>query len=77
MRARNTIVAVIMLLPGLLLQGCGRKGPLYLEQKPVAPAPSVQSQPATKQPELMIQPAQSAVAPTATVPNTTEPTKQP
>ena len=68
MRARNVIAVVIMLLLAVLLQGCGRKGPLYLQAKPVAPAAAVQ-------PVLQMPPAQSAVVAPPTVPNPTDTTK--
>lgn len=65
MRARNTIAAVIMLLLPVMLQGCGRKGPLYLQQKPAVPAQAapkqtpLQTEPLQAGPQT--QPAQNAV----------------
>lgn len=46
----RTPIAGILLLSVLLLQGCGRKGPLYMPQAPSTPAPSVKDQPAQSQP---------------------------
>jgi len=56
----KTTAAGIMLLLALLLQGCGRKGPLFMPQvaaKPVAAekaqaesSPAIQSQPVPSQP---------------------------
>lgn len=80
MRAHRIFVAVIMLLLSLQLQGCGRKGPLYLQQKPAAP---VQSQPAPQPvpPQQaagqQTQPAENAVIPNTVIQNPTETTQQP
>jgi predicted small lipoprotein YifL len=73
MRARNISAAVIMLLLPLLLQGCGRKGPLYLQKKPAAPV-QVQQAPQPLQPAgEQTQPAQNAVIQNPVIQNTTEP----
>lgn len=42
MRISNSILACIMLLVMLALQGCGRKGPLYMPKNPAHPAQSEQ-----------------------------------
>jgi predicted small lipoprotein YifL len=62
----NTIKAVIMLLLALLMQGCGRKNPLFLPPPPVKPvaevkAPAEPPRPAASQvaPAQAIQPEQS------------------
>lgn len=64
--SKTASAAMMFLLLSLLLSGCGRKGPLYmqatpvkpapfasapLEQKPVSPDLSIQSQPAQTQTE--------------------------
>lgn len=59
MRARNTIAAVIMLLLPVMLQGCGRKGPLYLQQKPAAPLQATPAQAAPNQAPLQTEPLQA------------------
>lgn len=78
MRAHRFIATAIMLLLSLQLQGCGRKGPLYLQQKPAA---AVQSQPALppvppqQAAGQQTQPAENAVIPDPVIQNTTEPSK--
>lgn len=57
----KTTTAGIMLLLALLMQGCGRKAPLFLPQVPAKPVPA-----ATVQPE----PAQAA--PSQTIPSQPE-----
>ncbi|MFA5825579.1 MAG: lipoprotein [Gallionellaceae bacterium] len=42
MRISNLILTGIMLLVVLALQGCGRKGPLYMPKNPAPPAQSEQ-----------------------------------
>lgn len=42
MRNSNLVLTSIMLLMVLVLQGCGRKGPLFMPKKP---APPTQSEP--------------------------------
>jgi predicted small lipoprotein YifL len=71
MRAQKTVAAVIILLLAML-QGCGRKGPLYLQQMPAAPIPSAQ-----KPPEQPLPPAQSAVMQAPTLQKPTDTSKQP
>jgi predicted small lipoprotein YifL len=49
------ILGIMLLLP-LILQGCGRKGPLFLPPAPAAnpqaaPVQSVPAQPSTEKPE--------------------------
>ena len=61
--------AGILLLLVLLLQGCGRKGPLFMSQEPLIPVPVAQAKP---------EPAQSAPVQTIqspSVPNQSETTK--
>lgn len=73
MRTHYIIAVVIMLLLALQLQGCGRKGPLYLQQKPAAPAQPSSSQAVlpVSQPAVA-QPAQSAVLQSPTIQNATD-----
>jgi predicted small lipoprotein YifL len=40
----------IMLLLTIILQGCGRKGPLFLPAAPIATPQAVPAQPASAQP---------------------------
>lgn len=66
MRVRNNIAVVIMLLLPVMLQGCGRKGPLYLQQKPPVPVQTTPAQAVPSQTEMLqagpqTQPAQNAV----------------
>lgn len=42
MRNSKLVLASIMLLTVLVLQGCGRKGPLYMPKNPSSPAQSEQ-----------------------------------
>ncbi len=42
MRISNLVLASIMLLVVLALQGCGRKGALYMPKNPAPPAQSEQ-----------------------------------
>lgn len=44
----KTAIAVTIMLSALLLQGCGRKGPLFIQQAPVKPAPVAPAQPDTE-----------------------------
>lgn len=76
MRVHRIFVAAIMLLLPLQLQGCGRKGPLYLQQKPAAPA-QVQPMPPQQAAEQQTRPAENAVIPNPVIQNPTEPTQQP
>lgn len=69
MSMSRTAVAGILLLSVLLLQGCGRKGALFMPQEPLNPAPAAQAQPepspeissriAPAQPASSVQPASS------------------
>lgn len=64
MSMSRTAVAGILLLSALLLQGCGRKGALFMQQEPVNPAPAAQAQP-----------EQSPAISNQTAPSQTEPKK--
>lgn len=66
MTMSRTAIAGILLLLILLLQGCGRKGPLFMPQVPAMPAPAVKDQPAQSQP-----------VPSQITPSQTEPEKFP
>lgn len=50
MSMTKTAIAGTLLLLVLLLQGCGRKGPLYMPQEVATPALAVKDQPAQSQP---------------------------
>ena len=45
----KTATAATLLLLALLLQGCGRKGPLYIQQEPAKPVPAAKTHPAPNQ----------------------------
>jgi len=64
MSKSRTAIAGILLLLVLLLQGCGRKGPLFMPQVTTTPATAVKDQPAQSQP-----------VPSQTVPNTIIPSQ--
>jgi len=53
----KTAAAAMMLLLALLLSGCGRKGPLYMQQAPVKPVPAANTPTEQKpiSPDLSIQ----------------------
>lgn len=65
----RTAIAGILLLLALLLQGCGRKGPLFMPQVPAKPVPAAQAQPEQSQP------GQSQAVPNQIIPSQTEPNK--
>lgn len=46
----KTATAGVMLLLVLLVQGCGRKGPLFMPQMPAKPAMAAKDQTAQSQP---------------------------
>jgi predicted small lipoprotein YifL len=60
----KTGAAAILLLLVLQLQGCGRKGPLFMPPASAQPAPPAQAQP-----------AQTPAVPNQTIPSQTEPNK--
>jgi predicted small lipoprotein YifL len=66
--------AVMLLLIALLLPGCGRKGPLYIQQEPVKPTPVVNTPTEQKSTNPNL-PIQSQPVPTQTQPIQTEPQK--
>jgi predicted small lipoprotein YifL len=47
-KSQTAIAGILLLL--VLLQGCGRKGPLYMPQVVATPALAVKDQPAQSQP---------------------------
>jgi len=65
----RTAFAGILLLLVLLLQGCGRKGPLFMSQEPLLPVPAEQTKPEQAQ-SAPVQTNQSQP-----VPNQSETTK--
>ena len=65
----RTVFAGILLLLVLLLQGCGRKGPLFMSQEPLKPVPAEQARPEQAQSA----PVQTIQSPS--VPNQSEITK--
>ncbi len=90
MRVPNIIALGIMLLLVVLLQACGRKGPLYLQSLPVAPMPvapvvsvsgvSMSESPASAVPALPAQsgvPQLSPMQKSSTIQNSNDPVKQP
>jgi predicted small lipoprotein YifL len=64
----KTAVAGMMLLLVLQLQGCGRKGPLFMPQEPAKPVPAAKSQA-----EQTIPAAPRLPAPDQIIPSQTEP----
>jgi len=58
--SKTAAIAAKILLIAALLQGCGRKGPLFMQQEPAKPVPAEQKTPAT------ITPAQSQPVQTQT-----------
>ena len=62
---KTAALALKMLFLVWLLLGCGRKGPLFMQQEPVKPG-SATTLPADKQPLDTIMPVQSQPAPTQT-----------
>jgi predicted small lipoprotein YifL len=68
------VFAGTMLLLVLLLQGCGRKGPLFMPQAPAKPVPAAPSQPAHSQPE-QTQAVPVQMTPGQIIPSQTEPNK--
>lgn len=69
---RTSIAAALLLL--VLLQGCGRKGPLFMPQVPAKPAPAAPAQPAQSQPE-QTQTVPDQTIQNQAVPNQSEPKK--
>ena len=69
MRIPNLIAIALMALTVLILQGCGRKGSLFMEASKPAPAAQLQA----VQPLAI--PAQSQPVPSATLQNQPEPKK--
>lgn len=62
---KTAALALKILLLAWLLSGCGRKGPLFMQQEPVVPG-SVTTIPAERQTLETIIPAQSQPAQTQT-----------
>jgi len=54
--SKTARIAVGILLIPSLLQACGRKGPLYIQQAPAKPAVAA---PAEQKPAIVVPPAQS------------------
>jgi predicted small lipoprotein YifL len=61
----SKITATAMLLLAVLLSACGRKGPLYMQQAPVQPAPA-SNLPIEQKPVSPNLPVQSQPVPTQT-----------
>ncbi len=69
MRIQNIIVVGLITLSVITLQGCGRKGPLFMD----APKPAPVAQPQAVQPLAI--PAQSQPVPSPTMQDQPEPQK--
>jgi predicted small lipoprotein YifL len=64
----KTAISGMMLLLILQLQGCGRKGPLFMPQEPAKPVPATKTQT-----EQAIPAAPKLPPPDQTIPSQTEP----
>lgn len=63
----KTAIAGMMLLIALQLQGCGRKGPLFMPQEPAKPVPAAKTQ-AVQTPAAPKLPAPDQIIPSQTEP---------
>ena len=71
MRIPNLIAISFLALTVSMLQGCGRKGPLFMQPPKPAPAAQLQTQPA----QPLDIPVQSQAVPSPTMQNQPKPTK--